>query len=207
MSDQLTSIEQLEAVYGRAVPAAMTKEIDHISIHYAQFINKAPFVVLATSGPGGLDCSPRGDPPGFVRIQDEKTLLIPDRRGNNRIDTLKNLIENPEISLLFLIPGIGETLRVNSCAKIMISPELIESFRMQDKLPRSIVQVNVRSVYFQCQKALVRSGLWRAETQIPRSDLPSTGTMLEHLAKANHQEFNGKSYDSGYSEHMKKTIY
>jgi len=194
-------------VYGTAVPAALTKELDHISDHYGQFIAASPFVIVATSGPEGLDCSPRGDPPGFVRIQDAKTLLIPDRRGNNRIDTLRNLVGNPAISLLFLIPGVGDTIRVNGSAKIMTTPALLQSFQIQDKLPRSVIQVTVNSVYFQCQKALTRSRLWNAEFHIERSRLPSTGSMIQQMIEDQEGEFDGKAYDEGYSEHMKRTIY
>ena len=115
-SHRITTIEQLESVYGEPVPRSLTKEIAHISDHYRAFIEKAPFVIVVTVGPEGLDCSPRGDPAGFVRVVDEKTLRMPDRRGNNRIDTLKNIVRDPRVSLLFLIPGVGETLRINGRA-------------------------------------------------------------------------------------------
>ncbi len=203
----LTSIEELEAVYGTPVPGALTKELDHISEHYGKFIARSPFVLVATSGPEGLDCSPRGDPPGFVRIVDSKTLLIPDRRGNNRIDTLRNLVRNPAISLLFLIPGIGETIRVTGSARILTNPALLESFQMQQKLPRSVIEISVTSVYFQCQKALARSRLWKSESRIKRTELPSTGTMIQQMVEDQQAEFDGKAYDEGYAEHMKKTIY
>jgi uncharacterized protein len=201
---RVTSIEQLEALYGTPLPSSLIKEIDYISDHYRAFIEKAPFVVIATSGPEGLDASPKGDPPGFIRVQDEKTVLIPDRRGNNRLDTLRNLVRDPRISLLFLIPGIGETLRVNGRAAIVTEPELCASFEMQGKIPTSVLVVTVERVYFQCQKALVRSRLWSEDAKIPRSALPSTGTMLE--ARSN-GDFDGAEYDRTYPEHMQKTIY
>jgi PPOX class probable FMN-dependent enzyme len=201
---RVTSIEQLEALYGTPLPRSLIKEIDYLSDHYRAFIEKAPFVVIATSGPEGLDTSPKGDPPGFVRVQDEKTVLIPDRRGNNRLDTLRNLVRDPRISLLFLIPGIGETLRVNGRAAIVTEPELCASFEMQGKIPTSVLVVTVERVYFQCQKALVRSRLWSEDAKIPRSALPSTGTMLE--ARSN-GDFDGAEYDRTYPEHMQKTIY
>jgi len=207
----LTSVAELEAIYGPVAPAALVKELDHISEHYGQFITRSPFVIIATSGPEGLDCSPRGDPPGFVRIQDSKTLLIPDRRGNNRIDTLRNLVTNSAISLLFLIPGIGETMRINGSAKIVTTPELLKSFQMQNKLPLSVIQVSVNSIYFQCQKALARSQLWAPESQIERNRLPSTGTMIQAMYQDRDQdqqgEFDGRAYDEGYAERMKRTIY
>jgi uncharacterized protein len=144
----VTSVEQLEALYGKPLQRSLTKEIDYLSDHYRAFIEKAPFVVMATSGPEGLDCSPKGDPPGFVRVMDEKTVLIPDRRGNNRLDTLRNLVRDPRISLLFLVPGIGETLRINGRADIVTEPELCASFEMQGKIPTSVLVVTVDSVYF-----------------------------------------------------------
>ncbi|PON14866.1 hypothetical protein C2W62_26840 [Candidatus Entotheonella serta] len=203
-SHRITSIEQLEALYGKPSERSLIKEIDYISDHYRAFIEKAPFVVVSTSDPEGLDNSPRGDPPGFVRVVDETTVLIPDRRGNNRLDTLRNLVRDPRISLLFLIPGIGETLRINGRAEIVTEPELCASFEMNGKIPTSVLVVTVKSVYFQCQKALVRSKLWSQEAQLPRSDLPSTGTMLQ--ARSN-GDFDGAEYDRNYPEHMKNTIY
>ena len=203
-SYRVTSIEQLEALYDAPLPRSLIKEIDYISEHYRAFIEQAPFVVVATSGPEGLDCSPRGDPPGFVRVWDEKTVLIPDRRGNNRLDTLRNLVHDPRISLLFLIPGVGETLRINGHTDIVTDPALCASFTMQGKVPTSVLVITVERVYFQCQKALVRSRLWSAEAQIPRSALPSTGQILEARSQG---DFDGAEYDRAYPEHMKKTIY
>ncbi len=201
---RITDIEQLEAIYGDPLPRSLAKEIDHISDHYRAFIEKAPFVTVATCGPEGLDCSPRGDPPGFVRVVDERTLMIPDRRGNNRIDSLRNLVRDPRISLLFLIPGVNETMRINGRAEIVVDPDLCASFSMQGKLPRSVLVVTVERIYFQCQKALVRSRLWDAEAQIPRSELPSTGKMLEALSE---QDFDGEEYDRNYPQYMKENIY
>lgn len=201
---RLTTLAQLEALYDDPLTRSLFKEIDHISDHYRAFIEKAPFVVVATSGPEGLDCSPRGDPPGFVRVVDEKTVLIPDRRGNNRLDSLRNLIRDPHISLLFLIPGVNETLRINGHAQLVTDPKLCASFTMQGKVPKCVIVVTAERVYFQCSKALVRSHLWNVETQISRSELPSTGTILEALCE---EPFDGKAYDATYPEHMKKTIY
>ena len=199
----VTTVEELEALYGAPLGRSLTKEIDHISDHYRAFIEQAPFVVVATSGPEGLDCSPRGDPPGFVRVQDANTVLIPDRRGNNRLDTLKNIVRDPRISLLFLIPGVGETLRINGRAEIVVDDALAASFEVHGKRPKTVVVVTVERVYFQCQKALARSRLWESEAQIPRTALPSTGTMLAALDGA----IDAATYDANYPEHMKKSIY
>jgi PPOX class probable FMN-dependent enzyme len=201
---RITTLEQLEALYGEPVQAAVAKEIDYISDHYKAFIDKAPFVVVATVGPEGLDCTPRGDPPGFVRVRDKKTVLIPDRRGNNRVDSLRNLVRDPRISLLFMIPGIGNTLRLNGRAEISVDPELCASFSMQGKLPRSVLVVTAERVYFQCPKALVRSRLWSQEAQIARSELPSTGDILAALSKG---AIDGEEYDRAYPQRLKETIY
>lgn len=199
----ITTIDELEALYGEPLGRSLTKEIDHISDHYRAFIEHAPFVVVATSGPEGLDCSPRGDPPGFVRVRDAKTVLIPDRRGNNRLDSLKNIVRDPRISLLFLIPGVGETLRINGRAEIVVDDDLAATFEMQGKRPKSVVVVSVERVYFQCQKALVRSRLWKNDAQIARTALPSTGTMLEALDET----IDASTYDQNYPEHLQKSIY
>src|SRR5512147_1284576 len=123
-------------------------------------MDKSPFAALATSGPEGLDCSPRGDLPGFVRIHDEKTLAMPDRRGNNRIDSLRNIVRDPRVALLFLIPGSGTTFRVNGRAVVSTDPELLASFAVEDHAPRSVIVVTVETAYFQCARAIVRSELW-----------------------------------------------
>ena len=140
----------LEALYGAISPGAIAKEIDYVHPHYAAMIAASPFMVLATSGPGGLDASPRGDPAGFVHLADERTLLIPDRRGNNRTDSLRNIIHDPRVALLFLVPGCGETLRVNGRAVISVAPDLLARFEFRGTLPRSVLVVHVESVYFQC---------------------------------------------------------
>jgi PPOX class probable FMN-dependent enzyme len=204
-SDHLiTSVEELEQLYGEPNPNSLMKEINYINVHYRAFIEAAPFVMLASVGPEGLDGSPRGDAPGFVRVRDEKTLLLPDRRGNNRIDTLKNIVRDPRVSLLFLIPGIGETLRVNGRAAISADPALCESFTVQGKAPRSVLVVTVDRVYFQCQKALVRSKLWDPASRIERSALPSTGTMIAALSQGT---VDGEAFDRAYPERIKQTIY
>jgi uncharacterized protein len=201
---RITTLEQLDRLYGEPVPAAIVKEIDYISEHYRTFIDKSPFVVMATVGPEGLDCSPRGDPPGFVRVRDPNTVLIPDRRGNNRIDSLRNIVRDPRISLLFMIPGIGNTLRINGRAEISTDPDLLATFSIHGKSPRTVLVVSVDRIYTQCPKALVRSRLWSQEAQIPRSELPSAGEMLERLSKGG---IDGAEYDRAYPQRLKQTIY
>jgi PPOX class probable FMN-dependent enzyme len=205
MSDHLlTRIDQLEAIYGQALERALQKELPALTPEYRPFIEHAPFMVLATAGPEGLDCSPRGDAPGFVRILDDRTLALPDRRGNNRIDSLRNVVRDPRVALLFLVPGVGETLRVNGRAAISVEPALLNSFVVDGKAPRSVLLVTIDSVYFQCTKALVRSHLWDASRQVERKRLPSAGDILAAICKG---DFDGGAYDRGYPEHMRKTIY
>ena len=201
---RITTLEELDAMYGEPVGAAVTKEIDYISDHYKMFIDKAPFVVLATVGPEGLDCSPRGDPAGFVRVRDKKTVLIPDRRGNNRVDALRNLVRDPRISLLFMIPGIDSTLRINGRAEIVVDAELNACFAMHGKLPRCVLVVTADRVYTQCPKALVRSRLWSPDARIARSELPSAGEMIAALSKG---AIDGAEYDRAYPQRLKETIY
>ena len=200
----VTTMDQLEAMYGEVHPPARVKEIDHVNADYRVFIEKAPFFALATSGPDGLDCSPRGDPAGFVRVHDEKTLMIPDRRGNNRIDSLRNLIADPRIALLFLIPGCGETIRVNGRAQICTDPELCRSFTMEGKTPRCVLVVTVERCYFQCPKAIVRSRLWDPASKVDRASLPTSGTILAGISGG---KIGGPEHDRAYPQRLKETIY
>ena len=160
--------------------------------------------MLASCGADGLDCSPRGDPPGFVRVQDERTLLIPDRQGNNRIDSLRNIVRDPRCALLFLVPGVGETLRINGRAAISTDPALLDTFVVEGKAPRSVVLVTVQSVYFQCAKALIRSKLWDPARHVERSRLPSAGDMLAAIGKG---AFDGAAYDKALPERLRETLY
>ena len=200
----LSDTAALRELYGEISEGAIAKEIDHVHPHYRAMIEAAPFMVMATCGPDGLDVSPRGDPPGFVVVEDAHTLLIPDRRGNNRADSLNNLIADPRIALLFLIPGVGETLRVNGRAEISIDPALLARFPAQGKLPRSVIVVHVERVYFQCPKALVRSDLWNPAKHIERKSLPSSGTILADITRG---RLGGAEYDAAYPERLKATIY
>lgn len=195
---------ELADLYGEASPNALAKEIDHLNAPYRAFVAAAPFLILSTVGPEGLDASPRGDPPGFVEVSpDGRTLLIPDRLGNNRIDSLRNIVRDDRVALLFLVPGVGETLRVNGRATILAGPDLLARFAVNGKAPRSVVRVEVERAYFQCQKALVRSRLWKADAQVERAALPSAGAMLAATAR----DFDADAYDRAYPERLAQTIY
>ncbi len=198
------TLTELEALYGVPVTMSITKEIDHLLDEHRAYVHASPFVIVATSGPGGLDCSPRGDPAGFVRVLDQHTLLIPDRRGNNRLDTLRNIVGDPRIGLLFLVPGIGVTLRVNGTAVISTDAELRASFAIEGKLPTTVIVVTTTSVYTQCPKALIRSHLWDAALHRDAADLPSVGQILAAITAG---DFDGHSYDAAYPERIVQTIY
>jgi len=200
----ITTIEELEAIYGEPGERAVLKEVPALTASYRAFVEAAPFVVIATSGPGGLDCSPKGDAPGFVRILDDSTLAIPDRPGNNRIDNLRNIVEDPRIALLFLIPGVKETLRVNGRAAITVDDELLASFAVQGKLPRSVTLITIEAVYFHCAKAIMRSKLWDLDAQIDRSLLPTGGDILAEITNG---RFDGAQYDREAPERLRKTLY
>ena len=201
---RVTTLEALEALYDKPYGPAIVKEIDRINPHYRKFIEAAPFFALATSGPEGLDCSPRGDPAGFVRVLDEKTLVIPDRRGNNRLDSLRNIVSDPRVALLFLIPGVGETIRVIGRASISTDPALTETFIVNGKAPRSVIAVAVERVFFQCTKAIVRSKLWDPALHVDRKSLPSAGTILGEISGG---KIGGPEHDRAQPQRIKETLY
>jgi len=200
----LTTIEELEAIYGQPHQRSVRKELPFINEDYRAFIENAPLVVLATAGPEGLDCSPRGDAPGFVRIVDERTLALPDRVGNNRIDSLRNVIVNPHVGLLFIVPGVGETLRVNGRGRISVQPELLDSFAVNNKRPRTVLMIDVDAVYYHCSKALVRSQLWDASRHVERARLPSAGEIHRRI---NGASFDVDAYDRDLAERLRTSLY
>jgi PPOX class probable FMN-dependent enzyme len=200
----ITTIEALEALYGLPGETSLVKELDRIIPEYAAFIEASPFASLATSGPEGLDCSPRGDRPGFVRIHDERTLMLPDRRGNNRADSLKNVIRDPRVGLLFLVPGSGTTLRVNGRAHLSVDPELCASFTIEGKPARSVMVIAVDAVYFQCARAIHRSELWNPERHVDPKSLPTPGKIL---AVTSRDGIDGDAYDREWPERAKKSMW
>ncbi|RYD60947.1 MAG: pyridoxamine 5'-phosphate oxidase family protein [Verrucomicrobiaceae bacterium] len=195
---------QLAGLFGDIGEAALKKELSFIHPHYRALIEASPFAILATSGPDGLDASPRGDPPGFVIVEDESTLLMPERRGNNRVDSLRNLLVDPRMALLFLIPGLGETLRVNGRASISIEPALLERFSMKGHLPKCVLVIKVESVFFQCARAIQRSKLWEYSAQDGKPALPSAGSILAALT--DHQ-IDGEKYDREAPVRQRSTLY
>jgi uncharacterized protein len=193
----IRTVEELEALYGEPAEPARVKEVDRITPHYRQLIEASPFFVLATSGPEGLDCSPRGDRPGFVRIADERTLMLPDRRGNNRVDSLRNIVRDGRAALLFLIPGSGTTLRANGRAHLDTDPDLLASFAVEGKAPRSVIVFRVDTIYFQCARAIMRAKLWDEESRVEPASLPSPGRILAALTA---ERLGGEEHDRTWPE-------
>ncbi|MCJ2073958.1 pyridoxamine 5'-phosphate oxidase family protein [Methylobacterium sp. J-030] len=199
------SLAALEAIYHAPLAAASTVKVaGSITPDYAALIAAAPFAVLATSGPEGLDCSPRGDRPGFVRIADPRTLILPDRRGNNRIDSLRNIVRDPRVALLFLIPGSGTTLRVNGRALISADPDLLASFSVDGHAPRTALVITVDEIYFQCARAIIRARLWDPDARVDPTSLPSPGAILAALTAG---EVGGQRYDADWPERAAKTMW
>ena len=200
----LSTLEELEALYGAPAEASLVKVADRITAQYREFIEAAPFIALANSGPKGLDCSPRGDLPGFLRIHDANTLMLPDRRGNNRTDSLRNVIRDPRVALLFLVPGSGSTIRLNGRAEISVDPELLESFAVDGKAPRSVLVIAVQEIYFQCARAIVRSDLWNPGKHVDPKSLPTPGQILSELSEA---RVGGEAYDKEWPERARKSLW
>lgn len=214
MSDryEITTLDDLLALYGATNPNSLAKEAPCLTAAYRAWLEQARFFTLATAGAntgsdtekGGLDCSPRGDAAGQAfRILDDKTLAIPDRRGNNRLDSLRNLIVDPRLALLFLIPGVKETLRINGRARITRDPALLESFQMAGTLPTTVILVTVESVYFQCARALTRAALWAPVGQAGQGEVPTAGQMT----KSTSPDFDAEGYDSALAARQKATLY
>jgi len=200
----IEDLVSLEALFGPVGEASSLKEADHLPPRYRAFVEAAPFAVLGTAGPGGLDVSPRGDPPGVVHVQDERTLLLPERRGNNRIDSLRNILVDPRVALILFVPGVGETLRVSGRAVISVDPALLERFPIQGQLPRCVLVISVQSAMFQCARAIKRSNLWSpVEPDAPRP-VPTAGQMLEALTQAS---IDGAAYDRELPERQRSTLY
>lgn len=200
--DTVKTIDQLERLFGAVGEASRRKEADFIHPVYRRWIEASPFAVLATCGSGGLDASPRGDPAGLVVVQDERTLLLPERRGNNRIDSLRNIIEDERVALLFFIPGVGETLRVNGRAEITTNADVMARLSMEGRPPQCVLRISVDAVFFQCARAMHRSNLW-GTTSRPAA-VPTAGEMLQALTQG---ALGGAAYDAELPARQRATLY
>jgi uncharacterized protein len=200
----VSSLEELAALYAAPHERVLRKELDHVDALGRAFIAASPFLVLATGGPQGLDCSPKGDAPGFVTVEaDGRSLLIPDRRGNNRIDGLKNLVEDPRIGLIFFVPGVNECYRVNGRARISADPALRHRFAVTGKDPATVMVVTVEQAFQHCPKALIRSNFWQAGSGARPKNVPTLGT----FAAARNPGTDAATYDAEYSQRLPDELY
>lgn len=199
----ISSLDELHEHYGNAGEASLIKEIDSLSPSYRKIVESSSFCALTTCGPEGLDCSPRGDAGCVVRIENDRTLLLPDRRGNNRIDSLRNIVRDPRVALMFMVPGWNNVLRVNGKAVISVDPDLLASFEHENHYPRSVIIVTIQSVYFQCARAIMRAGLWNPDAQISQGDLPSPGTIMQEIKSS----FDGRTYDEEWPARAAKSMW
>lgn len=200
---RMGSEQELRAIYGEIPERSVRKVLDHLNAPYRALVAASPLVIMATNGPDGTDCSPKGDAPGFVQMLDERTLAIPDRPGNNRIDNLLNLVRDPHISLLFLVPNVGETLRVNGLAQVTTDPALLDRFVVNDRRPRTVIVVSVREAYFHCSKSMVRSRLWDPGTWGDREKLPTAGQMHAAIDA----RVDAEQYDHEAVQRIRQALY
>lgn len=199
----ITTIEELERHYGTPGEASLIKVADRLIPGYRRFIEASPFLVLATAGPEGLDCSPRGDRGHVVTIRDDKTVILADRRGNDRIDSLRNIVRDPRVALIFLVPGSTTTLRINGTATISADPGLLASLAIEEKAPRTAVVVTLGEIYFQCSRAVMRARLWEDDAKVDAKDLPTPGELLKEMK----QEFDAATYDRDWPGRAAKSMW
>ncbi|MGQ2970169.1 MAG: pyridoxamine 5'-phosphate oxidase family protein [Allorhizobium sp.] len=199
----ITSVDELTAIYGGVSEASTAKVTRALTPAYRRMIDMSPFVALATVGPEGLDCSPRGDRGKVVRVEDDQTLALPDWRGNNRVDSLMNIVRDPRVALMFLIPGSNSVMRINGRAVVSVAPDLLQSFEMDGRHPRSVIVITIDEAYFQCARAVMRAELWDVEKQIAAESLPTPGEML----KAAKEDFDRETYDREWPERAAKTMW
>jgi PPOX class probable FMN-dependent enzyme len=207
-ADEVISSEaDLRARFKAPSDLALRKQLDHLDHNCRRFIALSPFLCLATASEGGIDNSPRGDAPGFVEVLDERTLLIPDRPGNNRLDSLANIIRNPQVGVLFLIPGVTETLRVNGRAWIVTSPQILERFAVNNRAPAVAILVETEEVFLHCSKALIRSRLWQEDAKVDRKVLPSLGRMIAEAADRQPTAASVADYDARIAKSIEEALY
>lgn len=199
----IRSVSELEAIYGETAQASRIKVSDRMTAGYRKMIEASPMMAMATCGPEGLDCSPRGDPGQVVTISDEQTLILPDRRGNNRIDSLRNIVRDGRVALLFLIPGSDSTLRVNGRAEISVEADLLADLAFEGKQPRCAIIITIGEIYFQCARALMRAKLWDSASWPDLTDLPTPGSLMREL-KA---DFDSQTYDRDWPERAKNSMW
>ena len=207
-ADAITTEAELRARFAAPGRLAVQKQLDRLDANCRRFIALSPFLCLATSRPDGLaDNSPRGDAPGFVQVLDDRTLVVPDRPGNNRLDSQTNIIHNPNVGLLFFIPGVTETLRVNGRATITAEPELLARFEVRGRAPKVAILVAVAEAFLHCSKALIRSRLWQADAQVDRKALPSLGRMIADVVDPKTDAATVAEYDQLIARNIEQELY
>jgi len=199
----LTTLDALHAHYGTPGEASLIKESDHLTAAYRKIVERSRFCALSTCGPEGLDCSPRGDKDPIVWIEDERTLLLPDRRGNNRIDSLRNIVRDPRVSLMMMVPGWNNVLRINGKAVLSVDADLLASFETEGQQPRCVIVVTIDTVYFQCARAIMRADLWNPDERIAAEELPSPGQIMQEIKEG----FDGNAYDAQWPERASKSMW
>ena len=200
---RIETVDELNAIYGTPSEAAVIKVTNYLTAEYRRMIEVSPFVALATSGPEGLDCSPRGDAGNVVFIEDNRTLLMPDCRGNNRVDSLSNIVRDPRVGLMFLIPGSNTAMRINGRAIVAIEPDLLARFEMDGKNPRSVIVVTIDEVYSQCARAIIRADLWNGDKHVDPKALPTVGDMLMGVKAS----FDADAYDREWPVRAAKSMW
>jgi PPOX class probable FMN-dependent enzyme len=200
---KIETVEELNALYGVPVEASIIKVVPILTREYRRMIEASPFVALATVGPEGLDCSPRGDACQIVHIEDERTVMMPDWRGNNRVDSLSNIVRDPRVALMFLVPGSNTAMRINGRAVVAIEPSLLERFEMEGKHPRSVVVITIDEIYSQCARALIRSDLWNPAKFADLKTLPTIGDMMKEIKEG----FDGAAYDRDWPGRAARTMW
>ena len=200
---KIETVEELNALYGVPAEASIIKVTTFLTGEYRRMIAASPFVALATVGPEGLDCSPRGDAGQIVHIEDDRTVMMPDWRGNNRVDSLSNIVRDPRVALMFLVPGSNTAMRINGRAIVAVEPSLLERFDMDGKHPRSVIVIAIDEVYSQCARALIRADLWNPEKFADPKALPTVGDMLKGVKEG----FDGAAYDRDWPGRAAKTMW
>ncbi len=201
----IRTVDRLGEIYGDVVAGAVGKQTDHVTEPGRAFIAASSFLILATASEAGIDCSPKGDAAGFVQVLDDRTLLIPDRPGNNRVDGMKNIIANPKIGIIFMVPGANETYRVNGSARISVDPALLARFEVRAKPPRAVIVVTVEEAFNHCPKAFARADLWRSGAQGRPEGTPTLGDFAAFRDGAD--EAYAAKYDTDYAERMPGQLY
>jgi PPOX class probable FMN-dependent enzyme len=206
--ETITSKEQLRDLYSQPLELAIKKQLDCLDELSEKFISLSPFAIISTAGKNGLlDASPRGEAAGFIKVLDKHTIAIPDRPGNNRLDSLTNIIENPKIGMLLLIPGFKECLRINGSAKIVTNNDLLKKFYHNGKLPKSLILVSIQEVYFHCAKAITRAKIWDSRSHVSRDKMPSLGRILMSQIAPEKSEVEIKEVEALIEDRVKTTLY